>query len=98
MRPIVKSVVTLLLLAPYVILVAMTTAPLLALCLLAFCGACAWILTWYYADLKAQGRLGKWGTLLFLPFFMVTGTFGLLFWIVFEPEAQRRAWHQRDRR
>lgn len=94
MVTVLKLMLTLLLLLPYLILVGMTSYPRLALLFIIMQGLYSWVVIWFYADLKARDKLGLWGKLLFVPFLMVSGTLGLIIWLVFQPEAQRKAWRK----
>lgn len=90
MVALLKFILTLLLLSPYLILVGMTSYPQLALLFIIMNGLYGWVVIWFYANLKARDKLGLWGKLLFIPFLMVSGPLGLIIWLVFQPEVQRR--------
>lgn len=90
-----KIIVTPLLLSGYVLLIIMTSDPLMSLIGVTIFGLYSWGIIWSFADRKARGQLDFFTHLLFVPFLILSGGFGLFLWIVFEPEARRRRWHRR---
>jgi len=90
-----KIIITPLLLSSYVLLIAMTSDPLLGLIFVTIFGLYCWGIIWWFADIKARNQLDGFTHLLFVPFLILSGGFGLFLWIVFEPEERRRRWHRR---
>ena len=86
-----------LLLAPYGLLVAMTSYPGFALQMIGILAIFSWWLIWSYAHRKVREDLNWLEQLLFVPLWMVSGPMGLVLWILVDPVDRIKQKRLRDR-
>jgi heme/copper-type cytochrome/quinol oxidase subunit 2 len=92
----VKSITTILLLSPQMLLIAMTSDPLLGVVVVVLWSLLSWVVVWFYADAKARDAVDFSTNLLFVPLLVITSTFGLIFWFVFQLQQRRKAWYRKQ--
>ena len=86
-----------LLLAPYGLLVAMSSYPGFVLQLIGILAIFSWWLIWIYAHRKVREELNLLEQMLFVPLWMVSGPMGLALWILVDPVARIKKKLLRDR-